>query len=191
MMVRSGKQRRRCLGQSGAMPQCRRRGFTLMEAMLVGGLMSLLVLLISGAWRGLGRSSADAVARCRVAQEANLAAESLAHDFCGNLPDQVAGQKELGRLVGRLVVGGTELRLCFDGNPVNDAADWAVPDTVITYHVEQNRLIRSNQQTGTALVVADNVNQMLLTEQADGVTVDLTFTYRNMTRTFTIVAKDP
>jgi len=169
----------------------RRGGFTLTEVMLVGGLMSLLVLLISGAWRGLGRSSSDAIARCRVVQEANLAAESLAQDFAGSLPDQMLGGKQLGQLVGRSVVGGSELRLCFDGQPLNGAADWASPDTVISYRLEDGRLIRSDQQTSTARAVADGVSQIALGEQSDGVTIQLTFNYRNVTRTYTIVAKDP
>ena len=51
----------------------RRRGFTLLETMLVSGLMVFLVLLASQAWSGFGRTTADAAARCRVAQEARLA----------------------------------------------------------------------------------------------------------------------
>ncbi len=159
--------------------------------MLVGGLMSLLVLLISGAWRGLGRSSADAVVRCRVAQEANLAVESLARDLGGNLADRVTGEKTLGRAVGRLVVAGTQLWLCFDGQPANGEPDWGPPDTVIVYEVQGGQLVRSDQQTGVAVTVADNVSQMQLTEQIDAVRVDLTLQYRDLARTYTIVAKDP
>jgi type II secretory pathway pseudopilin PulG len=166
-------------------------GFTLTEIMLVGGLMSLLALLISGAWRGFGRSSADAVVRCRVAQEANLALECLARDFGGSLAGQPAGDKRLGQVVGRLVVSGSQLWLCFDGQPVDGVADWGPPDTVITYEVQGNQLIRSNQQTAVALAVADKVDQMQLTEQIDGVRIDLTLKYRDLTRTYTIVAKDP
>ena len=121
-----------------------------------------------------------------------MAVEALAHDLSGNLPEQIAGPKDLGRLVGRFVVDEQEeLWLCFDGDPINDTADWASPDTVVTYHVENERLVRTNQQTGTSLVVADNVDQIQLADQADGVTIDLTLTYRNVTRTHTIVAKDP
>lgn len=166
-------------------------GFTLTEVMLVSGLMSLLVLLISGAWRGLGRSSVDAVVRCRVAQEANLAVDSLARDLGGSLADQTTGKKEAGRMVGRLVVAGSQLWLCFDGGPADGVAWWFPPDTVITYHVQGSQLIRSDQQAGVALAVADNVKQMQLTEQIDGVKIDLTFQYRDLTRTYTITAKDP
>ena len=168
-----------------------RQGFTLTEIMLVGGLMSLLVLLISGAWKGLGRSSVDAVVRCRVAQEANLAVESLARDLGGGLAGQIAGDKPLGRAVGRLVVAGSQLWLCFDGQPVDGVADWGPPDTVIVYEVQGGQLIRCDQQAGTALVVADKVSQMQLTEQIGGVRIELTLQYRDLTRTYTVVAKDP
>lgn len=175
----------------GTSCRCRPNGFTVVEVAVVGMLMSLLVLLISGAWTGPGRSSADAIVRCRVLQEANLAIESLTRDFGGSLPEQIQGEKQSGRFVGRVVVDNSRLRLCFDGQPVNAKADWGAPDTVIVYQVQEGRLVRSNQQTATAFVTADNVDQMQLTEQADGVTIELTFNYRDLTRTYTIVAKDP
>ena len=170
--------------------RCRPGGFTLTEVAVVGVLMGLLVLMISGAWAGPGRSSADAIVRCRVTQEANLAIESLTRDFGGCLVGQPQGEKQSGRFVGRLVVDDSQLWLCFDGPPLDAAADWGAPDTVIVYQVQQGRLVRSNQQTATAFVVADNVERMQLTEQTDGITVELTFTYRDLTRTYTIVAKD-
>jgi prepilin-type N-terminal cleavage/methylation domain-containing protein len=167
------------------------KGFTLIEVMLVSGLMSLLVLLLSGAWSGFGRPSADAIARCRVVQEANLAAEALARDLGGSLADQSTGTKEAGRLVGRLAVDGSELWLCFDGEPVDGLPDWAAPDTVIVYDVQADQLVRSDQQAATSYVVAGHVDQMQVTEQVDGVHVELTLTCRDVTKTYTITAKDP
>ena len=167
-------------------------GFTLVELMLVAGLMSFLVLLISGAWTGFGRSMTDSIVRCQVAQEANLALASLAMDFHGNLPEDVTGALSEGEMVGRLVVGGSQLSLCFDGgSPANGSADWSSPDTVISYDVQSNQLVRTNQQTGTATIVARHVNDLMITDQADGVAIDLTFEYRDLTRTYTIVTQDP
>ena len=160
--------------------------------MLVGVLMSLLVVLVSGAWSGLGRPSADALVRCRVAQEANLALESLARDLGGSLPEQAVGQKQSGRLVGRLVVDDSQLWLCFDGEPADGLPDWGLPDTVITYEVsDDNRLVRSNEQTQTAVALASNVQRWELDEQIDGLVILLTCSYRDLTRTYTVVAKDP
>jgi type II secretory pathway pseudopilin PulG len=62
--------------RSGPVP----RGFTLIEMTLVGFLLVLLSLLMSRAWAAFGRPAISAVARARLIQEANLAAESLAHD---------------------------------------------------------------------------------------------------------------
>lgn len=165
-------------------------GFTVLEVVIVSALMSLLVVLISGAWSGLGRTAADAAVRCRITQEANLAVESLARDLGGSLPDQGTGSKAHGRLVGRLVAGGPQLRLCFDGDD-DGQADWAAPDTVILYEIQSNRLVRQNLQTASQYVVAGNLQQMQLTDQGDGIRIDLTFTYRDITRTYTLMAKDP
>ncbi len=169
----------------------RRRGFTVMEIMLVSAMTSFLVLLISGAWAGLGRSSTDAIARCRVTQEANMALKSLARDFGGSLAEEGTGNRLLGRAVGRLAIAGSTLWLCFDGQPLNGTAEWAAPDTVIAYQVQAGRLVRSNLQTGASFTVAANVESMQLVEAADEVTIDLTFRYRDVVRTYTIVAKDP
>jgi len=170
---------------------CQCHGFMVIEVMLVSVLMGVLVLLLSGAWSGLGRPSTDAAARCRMAQEANLALQSLACDFHGSLAGEVTGRKQAGRLVGRLLVGGSQLWLCFDGEPTNGVADWGSPDTVIVYEVQANHLVRSDHRLGTVFNVAANAEQMRLTEQGDGVKIELTLRYRDIARTYTIVAKDP
>jgi prepilin-type N-terminal cleavage/methylation domain-containing protein len=166
-------------------------GFTLIEVLFVSGMMSLLALLISAAWSGLGRPSADAIARARVAHEANLAAESLARDFSASLPEEATGGKQLGRMVGRMAVEGSQLRICFDGGPANGAADWAAPDTVIAYEVLDQRLVRSNLKSGTAFTVAACVDRMVLAAEADAMRIELTFSYRDVTRTYTMIARDP
>ena len=156
--------------------------------MIVGGLMGLLVLLVSEAWFGLGRPSTDAVARCRITQEAKLAAESLARDLGGSLPGQTVGRKEYGRLVGRLVVDDSQLWLCYEGEPVNATADWGSPDTVITYAVEDGRLIRSDKKTETRFAVADNVDRMRLQQRLGRITIELTLSFRAFTQTYTFLA---
>ena len=112
----------------------RSRGFTLLEVMLVAGLMSLLVLMMSSSWHAFGRSLSDSVTRCRVTQEANLCLESLRRELNGYLPEGAAGVIEESRLVGRLIVGGSQLQLCYDGAPANGIADWSAPDTVCVFH---------------------------------------------------------
>jgi prepilin-type N-terminal cleavage/methylation domain-containing protein len=168
----------------------RPRAFTLTEVMVVSVLMSFLVVLLASAWAGFGRPMAEVVARCRLAQEANLAAESLATDLAGSLADQAVGTRRAAREVGRMIVDESELRLCFDGQPVNGEADWAAPDTVVVYEVQSGNLVRSDELAGTAIVVAGNVDQLQLAQEADGLHVELTFVYRGISRTFTIIAKE-
>ena len=54
--------------------------------MIVGILMSLLVILLSTAWIGLGQPSADTMTRCRLLQEAQMATLSLTEDLGGSMP---------------------------------------------------------------------------------------------------------
>jgi hypothetical protein len=166
-----------------------RSGFTMVEVAMAGALMSLLVILISGAWRGLGRSSTDATVRSRVVHEANLAAAALARDFGGSLPGQPTGGKEEGRLVGWLVTAGPELRLYYDGTPNIEIVYSLVTET--TYGRTWKRLVRWNADTGSEFTVATNVDTMELTDLGDRVQIDLTLTYRDLTRTYTFVGKGP
>src|SRR5207237_1151100 len=96
-----------------------RGGFTLVEALVVSGLMALLAYLLGQTWSGLGRPTADLAARGRIAHEARLASAALSRDLGGSL-DSAAGrtaQKALGKFVGRMQPNGSALWLCFDGGP--------------------------------------------------------------------------
>lgn len=161
----------------------------MIEVAVAGALMSLLVILISGAWRGLGRSSTDATARSRVVQEANLAVAALARDFSGSLPERPTGTKQDGRFVGWLAASGPELRLYYDGEPDTEIVYYL--DTETTYGNTWKRLVRWNTETGCEFTVATNVDAMELVDLGDGVQIDLTLTYRDVTRTYTFVAKGP
>jgi hypothetical protein len=166
-------------------------GFTLIEITIVGVMMTFLAVVFSMAWSGLGQPSADALVRCQVGQEARLAAACLAADLGGSLPGQGTGPVGLGKMVGRMVVGGAELWLCFDGGSPNAAADWGSPDTVITYAVEDGKLVRTNQAASTAFVVASNVTAMGVEEQGTGARIQLTFSFRDVERTYTLITVDP
>jgi hypothetical protein len=166
-----------------------RRAFTMLEMSLVTALMSFLVVLISGIWTGIGRAITDVAADARIAQEANLALESFSRDFAGSLPGQASGSKGQGRIVGKIIFGTSFLFLCFDGD-ADGVADWAFPDVVVLYHVEAGRLMRWSWQPMSEFAVADCVDGMQISELGDGVRVDLTFRYREVTETYTIVAKN-
>jgi type II secretory pathway component PulJ len=170
-------------------------GFTMLEVMLASGLMTLLVVLIGQVWSGLGGPSAAMVARCRVAQEARLALTSLCADLGGFLANSEGrlGTQAAYPFVGRLQPGQAELWLCFDGgiNP-NGVADWGPPDTVIQYSVKAGQLIRWDQTAGTHFTVARNVDRLHVQDLGGGqVQLQLTFTYRQVTQSFTLIARNP
>ncbi len=167
-------------------------GFSMIELMIVAAMTSFLLLMISGIWAAFGRALSDTAMQTRVLCEADIAVESLRRDLSGHLPSTTAGAMEDGRFVGRLVLaGGSQLMLCFDGPPVNGVADWASPDTVVSYEVQDGQLLRIDQQSGSAFVVSDGVEQFAVVDQADGVTIDLTIRRRDQSRTYTLEAQDP
>jgi hypothetical protein len=84
-----------------------------------------------------------------------------------------------------------QLLLCFDGSPVNETADWVSPDTVIEYGVINGQLIRSDNSTGSEMVVADGVANFEVTELSDGVRLELTLERRGLERTYSWITRDP
>jgi hypothetical protein len=163
----------------------------LLEVSVVSILMSLLVLMMSSTWSGFGRSLSDSIIRCRVAQQASLAVAALTRELGGQCPDHLTGLQEAGNVVGRMITGGSELRLCFDSGAPNGHADWATPDYVFSYRVEDGQLIRETEATGVIHVLASNVESMELVELSDGIRITLTFVYRDYSSTLTIVTQDP
>ncbi|MFV2069236.1 MAG: type II secretion system protein J [Pirellulales bacterium] len=169
----------------------RQTGFTLIELMVVTATMAFLSMLIAGIWAGLARSSTDTMAQARLVSAAQFALESFRRDLAGSLPENPNGTRLQGMMVGSLVTSDARLLLCFDGAPMNEVADWAAPDTVIVYEVQNGQLIRTDQQSGTAFVVADNVSAFSVTQLAGGLRIELTVVRGNFTRTYTLVSQDP
>ncbi len=175
---------------------CRRQrsAFTLVEIMVVSFLMAFLATLLGVVWSGFGRPLTDAITRAQIAQEVHLAVAALARDFGGNLagPDGRLGFMSNGKLVGRMDADGSMLRLCFDGGAVADGlAEWADPDIVISYLVQDGNLVRWNEFSGSTFVVARGVQQLAVTELDHGVQLQITFVARNLTRTYTLIGLEP
>lgn len=171
-----------------------RRGFSLVEVSIVSGLMAVLAVLLANAWSGLGRPLLDATVHARLAQEADLALAALSRDLGGYLSDTAGrtGGKSTYPVVGRLQPGGSQLWLCFDGGSTpNGQADWAPPDTVISYEVVASALVRWDQTAGTSFVVARNVDSFYLQDLGSEVQITLTLSFRSVSQTYTLIAKDP
>jgi hypothetical protein len=156
--------------------------------------MVVVVYLIAQAWGGLGKPAIDVHARSRVAQEARLAVAALSLDLGGSLGNAEGrtGTKEQYRFVGRLQPANSELWLCFDGGGTPDgSASWAAPDTVIVYQVQDRQLVRWDQTAGTTFVVARDIDSLTVQNLGDKVRITLTFSYRHVSRTYALVARDP
>jgi prepilin-type N-terminal cleavage/methylation domain-containing protein len=166
-------------------------GFTLLEVMIASLLAGFLMLMTAGVWSTLARSTAGNIAEGEIATEARMALETLRRDASGTLPGASAGGRQRGRLVGRLIVGGRELRLCYDGDSANGVADWADPDRVVVYALAGDRLTRTQLGTAGELVVADHAEQFVVTDVGSGVRMALTLRRRDALRTFTFVIQDP
>ncbi len=169
----------------------RQTGFTLIEVLVVTGMMAFLSMLIAGIWAGLVRSSTDTIAQGRLVSAAQFALESFRRDLAGSLPEDPNGTRLQGMMVGSLVTSDARLLLCFDGEPMNEIADWIAPDTVIVYDVQGGQLIRTDQQSGNDFVVADNVDDFIVTQLASGLRIELTVGRGNLTRTYTLISQDP
>jgi hypothetical protein len=174
--------------------RARRRGFSVVEVTVVSGLLVTLAMLLSNAWIGLARPFLEATFQCRLAQEADLALAAFARDLGGSLSDTAGrdGSKALSQFVGWTTPAGSQLWLCFDGGPSpNGIADWGPPDTVISYEVVSNTLVRSNQTAGGSFVVANNVSNLELQNLGGSVQITLTLQYRDVSQTYTLIANSP
>jgi len=169
----------------------KQRAFSLVEVMIAAMLSAGLLVMVSGIWMGLGRAAAENIADSQMAGDAQLAMETLRRDLSGHLPGATSGRAEQGRLVGRLIVGGDQLKLCYDGGAANGAADWSSPDVVVDYDVDGSNLVRFDDTTGTAFVAATGVEQFLVSDLGSGVRIELTLRRRNNSRTYTFISRDP
>lgn len=171
------------------------KGFTVLEVMVVCWLTALLALLLSAAWGGVGKPMVDLIARAQLAREIDLAVASLSRDLGGSLANVEGrlGGKNLNRWVGWLAPSGSQLWLCYDGGTeLNEEAEWGPPDTVIVYRVESDALVRWDQSTESTFVVAKNVENMQVSpEGSDGIRIVLSFKFRQLERTCTLIARTP
>lgn len=146
-----------------------RRGFSLAEVTLVSALMAVLALLLSSAWRGVGRNAASLVGRSQLVQERDLAVASLCRDVGGCLVDPSArsGEKAAGRWLSWAVANNAtlasnqDLTLTYDGGTVIRYFVAADPDPgVLTLIFVRRKTVGG---TTTDFTVARNVLSMHVT----------------------------
>jgi prepilin-type N-terminal cleavage/methylation domain-containing protein len=164
----------------------RRKGFTLIEVIIVSGLMGFLAMLLAATWAGIGSPTATLIRRAQCIQEIDIATTSLARDLGGNLPGNLGGKKQA-RFSGWDAGDGTRLTVSYNG-----------VDT-IRYYVQNNQLIREVVSTGNKFIAANNVAGFVVAklsqESPELMQIDITFQYqigvKNLTRKCTLIAKSP
>ena len=131
----------------------RSRGFTLLELLVVGILGALVLTIIANAWRWYARSIGDIQVTAILTRELKIATEAIAQDY--------------GPSIATRTPDASTLQLDIDGGPLNGAADWDTPDTVVEYSIEDEQLIRRDLKTGTEIPLARHIISMD-TEVVDG-----------------------
>ena len=173
-------------------PHIRRFAFTLVEVMIATAITAFLFLMMSGMWRGLMGSMNDSLTDARIAQEAHFVLEIMRRDLGGFLPGKEKEKKDENKLVGLLATGSKQFMLCFDDDKADGDPEWAKPDTVIVYEVQDEQLLRIEQtDKGKYIVVASHVTNFTPTQLADGVRVDFTITIEDISKTYTLICQGP
>lgn len=173
-------------------PHVHRFAFTLVEVMVATAMTAFLFIMMSGMWRGLAGSINDSLVDARIAQEAHFVLEVLRRDLGGFLPGKETERDDENKLVGRLATASKQLMLCFDGGRVDGEPDWGKPDTVIVYERHNDQLLRIDQtDKGEYIVAASHITDFTPTQLAQGIRVDFTITYKDVSKTYTLIAQDP
>jgi prepilin-type N-terminal cleavage/methylation domain-containing protein len=131
----------------------REGGFTMIELLLVIGVISILLGTIFGAFDNMGRFYTNENTKAGTQLSTRFGMETMIEDI------QLAGLNPLGAAgAGILVATATSVRVASD---LNFDGDFSGPSETITYALNGNRLEQTNHQ-GTETLV-DNVSGLSLT----------------------------
>src|SRR4051812_39181929 len=95
-----------------------RRGFTLMELLIVGILGAILITMTANVWRWYARTSHTMQEETALDRELKMAAQAIAADY--------------GPALSVRTTDGTDLEFDYDTD-ANGAAQWSSPDTMVQY----------------------------------------------------------
>jgi prepilin-type N-terminal cleavage/methylation domain-containing protein len=153
-----------------------RKGFTLLELLVVSILVVMLMLITTQFWTWFSPSIAEMVAREHLLREARIAMQSLAADF--------------GSVVGVTLIGTDRIILCKDsGDLPNGLADWAAPDILVDYAFVDNTLRRSDS-AGADFTVADCVSNFTA-DPGPPLTITLEFQGKGDSRSLVFMWSEP
>lgn len=166
-----------------------RRGVSLLEvtigSLMVAGITMMAASVAVDMTRGMGEN----IRRTRIATQARLSLESFRRDLGGCDPDRQEGDRAHWRLVGRQIPNEGELRLCFDSD-ANGSADWAAPDRVITYDVDDGQLIRSDLEMNQTIVIANLVDSVAFSIIGSEMRIEIDFELGNLQRSYIFNTRD-
>lgn len=190
-----------------------RRGFTLLEATIVSGLLAMLAVLLSSAWVGMGRTAIDLIGRSQLVQERDFAIAALSRDLGGRLADPNArvGEKTDGKWLAwaseasASLPPNVDLLLTYNKHAVEAAGvvTWVSPNTTIRYYLADDPnttvttyvLMRKNQNTGEEFLVARYLSSMKVEAvsalRPNAFTITLGFQYRKLTLTCDLTTEIP
>ena len=155
-----------------------RSGFTLLELLIVGMVGIIVMSVITNVWRWYGYSMTQQQIDVAMSQELKIAAEAIAQDY--------------GSAVGSRTLDGAQLQIDLDGGGNDGIADWASPDTVIEYWVDDGKLYRRDVTNGTAdVVVAANMDSIAAAVDSGQLNVALTAKMRQRDQTITLKFTGP
>jgi hypothetical protein len=178
--------------QRDAVGGCRaRRGFSLVDAVLASFLATLLGMLLAMSCATFGRPALEVDARARITQEGILAAQSIACDLGGYLPDAVGRTGTSSQYVfsGWGLSQGNVLVLNFQG------ASASPTDSIqITYQQSGDQLVRYDSETGVTTSIAKYVTGFSVAPYPDNTSqalIQITVSFRYYTATYTLIGVPP
>ncbi len=167
----------------------------MLEMIVAALLAAMLGALLVQAFITFGRPALEVEARARITQEAILATQSLACDLGGFLADKLRDANRNHQPVSirqlpqaRTFPVGTELLLNFQGLNAGDPI-------VVSYQLQDNRLVRSNSSTGVTTTIANYVSGFSVQPEpgspSNQILINITFTFRNFTSTYSLIGVSP
>jgi hypothetical protein len=178
--------------QRDAVGGCRaRRGFSLVDAVLASFLATLLGMLLAMSCATFGRPALEVDARARITQEGILAAQSIACELGGYLPDAVGRTGTSSQYVfsGWGHSQGNVLVLNFQGTSASPT------DSIqITYQQSGDQLVRYDSETGVTTSIAKYVTGFSVAPYPDNTSqalIQITISFRYFTATYTLIGVPP
>lgn len=175
------------------------------EMVVATSLATLLVVLLATAWTTFGSTALEVEARARLEREALLSVQSIAYDLSGFLNDDPSSPSP-GWPGGQMsdVAAKNPYQFLDWGlsNPgvltLNYSGGSASPAYTVTYQVEADQLVRTCTNLSTAAATRVTVARHLAANglsvaeiNPNEVQILLTFSYRNITSTFTLIGIPP